>query len=106
MKKTRKMYQLFCDNCSYKKISDGTGDIKELVQVQTSPIPRGTPFLSPETKKTIVPPPLERAKQFKCPNCGYLIKAREIKEVKYETDRVDGSETSVEGQEIQGESTK
>lgn len=77
------IYQFFCDKCSYKRLTTGT-DIKDLIQVKTSDIPRGKPYIDKESKKVIVPPAIKRMKQFKCPNCGFTIKPKKIKEVKDE----------------------
>lgn len=70
-------YQFFCDNCGYKRITNGD-DIQDLVLVKQSSIPRGSPVVDPFTKKVVVPPSINRTKVFKCPSCGYLIKAKKI----------------------------
>lgn len=90
-----KQYQLYCDHCGYKRFSDGS-DAQDLIQVQTSDIPRGSPYLDPVTRKTIIPKPMKQLKKFKCPKCGYLIKPRVIQftEQKNETNNPDGSQTS------------
>lgn len=100
-----KTYQFFCDNCGYKRFSKGN-DIQDLNQVAQSSIPRGTPYYDPISKKTIVPPPIKRQKVFKCPTCGYTIKANKLKEIENEqTDRLDGREDGTKGPSIPGDFT-
>lgn len=72
-----KNYQLFCDNCNYKRFTDGT-DVQDLCEIPTSPIPRGSPYIDPITKKTLSPPHIKQIKKFKCPKCGYAIKPRTV----------------------------
>ena len=90
-----KLYQLFCDTCSYKRITDGT-DVADLVELSTSPVPGGVPYIDPYTSKVINPPPSPQKKKFKCPNCGFVIQARQIKKNEHtnETNFFNGSETS------------
>ena len=71
------LYQLFCELCAYKRLTDGT-DVGDLVEVRTSPIPRGAPTLDPEMNIS-VPPAIRQQKRFKCPNCGRVIKAKRLK---------------------------
>lgn len=97
-----KTYQFFCDNCGYKRFTKGD-DIQDLVQVKQTSIPRGSPQIDPFTKKVVIPPSINRPKTFKCPNCGFLIKAKkltitETTETKNEqTNRTDGRETGATG---------
>lgn len=102
-----KTYQFFCDNCGYKRFTKGD-DIQDLVQVKQSAVPRGAPFVDPFTKKVIVPPAMNRAKVFKCPSCGYVIKATKLTLVETpdeQTNRIDGREAGPTGQAIPGELT-
>lgn len=88
-----KMYQLFCDACSYKRITDGS-DVQDLKEIKTSPIPRGAPQIDPEAPKVTTPvfgapavvtgslrkqPDIKQKKRFKCPDCGRVITAYPIK---------------------------
>lgn len=50
-----KLYLLFCSHCSYKRTTDGT-DLANLREVKTCKSCGGS-------------------RQFKCPQCGYLIRA-------------------------------
>lgn len=89
-------YQFFCTNCGYKKLTKGD-DIQDLIQVKQSDLPRGSPYIDPITKKVIVPPSIIRTKNFKCPGCGYLIKATKLTPVENtneQADRTNGSESS------------
>lgn len=103
-----KTYQFFCDNCGYKRFTKGD-DIQDLVQVKQTSIPRGSPFIDPLTKKTTAPSAMSRPKSFKCPGCGYLIKAKKITFVENISDeqanRIDGCETGSSGQSLPGELT-
>lgn len=94
-------YQFFCDHCGYKRITNGD-DLQDLTKVEQSSIPRGTPTIDPQTKKIKIPNSITRIKTFKCPTCGYCIKAKKINLEKDNepTNRVDGSETGIERQEI------
>ena len=93
-----KHYQLFCDFCCYKRITDGT-DVHDLVPVKTSPIQQGIPYIDPLTKKTVMPPFKPQKLKFKCPKCGRVIMARQITFVEdiNEADNSTGRETSPEG---------
>lgn len=50
-----KLYLLFCSHCSYKRTTDGS-DLSNLREVKTCTTCGG-------------------ARQFKCPQCGYLMRA-------------------------------
>jgi predicted RNA-binding Zn-ribbon protein involved in translation (DUF1610 family) len=109
-----KTYQLYCDYCGYKRITDGS-DVQDLREIKTSPVPGGVPQLDPLAKKTvvvalhqpavessgqIVPKPSSQRKKFKCPKCGRVIMARQIQKTEHipnETDQFDGSETGSTG---------
>lgn len=92
-----KTYQFFCDKCSYKRFTNGN-DLQDLVEVKISDIPRGSPVLDPSTKKIVIPPSIKRKKIFKCPRCGFIIKAKQIKEENNEqANKSNGCENSPEG---------
>ncbi len=108
-----KTYQLFCDYCGYKRITDGS-DIGDLREIKQSPIPGGSPILDPLGKKevkvelhqpasntngTIAPKPVPQRKKFKCPKCGRVIMARQIQRTDHvsETSDIDRRETGFEG---------
>lgn len=100
-----KTYQFFCDHCGYKRFTKGD-DIQDLVQVKTAAIPRGSPFIDPVTKELVTPKPMQRAKQFKCPGCGYIIKATKLTLVETpdeQTNWADGSKTSPSRSTLPGE---
>ena len=114
-----KFYQFYCGNCGYKRFTKGD-DIQDLIEVKTSPIPRGSPQLDPLAKKTMTPaginqpaiiatgittpPSIKQCKKFKCPKCGFVIKAKQLKEQDYEqTNKPDGCESGSEGQSIPSE---
>ncbi len=106
-----KWYQLYCDYCGYKRITDGS-DIHDLREIITSPIPGGTPQLKPAEKKavtpilhapaevtngTIISKSIPQRKKFKCPKCGRVVMARQIQRTEHETDNLDGREASTQG---------
>jgi len=101
-----KQYQLYCDNCGYKRFSDGT-DIKDMVFVKTSDVPRGAPFIDPITKKTVTPPAMKQPKKLKCPQCGYSIKPRVIQftEQPNENNHFNGGKTGSQGSSLPGQFT-
>ena len=83
---------LYCEICNWKKISDGS-DIKEMIEIKTSPIPGGSPVLDPITKETIVPKNKKQTRRFKCPQCGRVVIPRKLRTEKLsEKDRFNGRE--------------
>lgn len=100
-------YQFFCGNCGYKRITKGD-DIQDLVQVKQSSVPRGSPYVDPFTKKVVIPSSINRVKTFKCPDCGYTIKAKKLTpedNSNEQTNRINGCENSSSGQTLPGELT-
>lgn len=95
MTKNRRFYQLFCEICNWKMITNGD-DIESLVEVQTSPVPGGIPKIDPNTKKIIESKSINQTRKFKCPQCGRLVMPKRLLPPKKESedeeeDRVDGS---------------
>jgi DNA-directed RNA polymerase subunit M/transcription elongation factor TFIIS len=74
MQDKEKKYILHCNKCPYKRITDGT-DLEDLIQVKTVDLQRGLPKLDPEGKTVIQQPPKKRTKIFRCPKCGFSLKA-------------------------------
>lgn len=108
-------YQFLCDNCSYKRITDGS-DIQDLKEIKTAPVPKGSPKIDPEFKPVnivtrlhgpsvsksniIVPDAYNQKKKFKCPKCGFAIRAKQIKmepQDEQSTNSPDGSKTGSQG---------
>jgi DNA-directed RNA polymerase subunit M/transcription elongation factor TFIIS len=101
MKKVN-LYQFFCDNCNYKRTSTGS-DIKDLIQLKLTDIPRGSPVVDKTINEKKIMSPIARTKIFKCPKCGHAIKPFKLKEEltdERKTNWIDGSETGFTGQEI------
>ena len=73
---SKKVYQLYCEICNWKKITDGS-DI-DLFQLKTADIPGGVPKLDPVEKKIVVPKSLKQRKKFRCPKCGRVVVPRKI----------------------------
>ena len=93
-------YNLYCEICNWKKVSDGS-DIKELTELQTSPIPGGPPTLDPVTEETIVPKSRKQSRKFRCPQCGRVIIPRKLRTEKLrEEDRFNGREGGSERPQI------
>jgi hypothetical protein len=80
----QKLYQLFCEMCSWKKLTDGT-DVN-LVEVITAPIPGGSPKKDPITNEIILPKSKNQPKKYKCPNCGRIIIPKKINNPQEELD--------------------
>lgn len=76
-----KNYLLFCEFCSYKRLTDGT-DAKDLTEVKTAPMMTSVPVLDTLTNKTIPAKFKSQKKRFKCPKCGRLIFPRKLDEPK------------------------
>jgi len=111
-----KQYQLYCDQCHYKRTTDGS-DLQDLYLIPSSPIQKEMPKLDPQAKSSLIVNRLHQPaismteikaatfinqkKKFKCPKCGFAIRAKQLKiEVKDEANRTDGRETGSEGQTI------
>lgn len=93
-----KRYQLYCEICNYKKITTGHEAVG-FVELSTSPIPGGIPFLDNESK-IVVPKSKSQPKKLKCPKCGRLIIPRklatpkDLEQKSNEKDRTDGGQAS------------
>jgi len=74
MNPDKKIYVLHCNKCNYKRFTDGT-DLDDLIVVKRSTIPRAIPKIDPMTGKAAVAPDLKRQKFYKCPKCGYTVRA-------------------------------
>jgi|GEM_PF-2790260 hypothetical protein len=81
------MYQLYCQICNWKKITDG-GDIKNLTEVKTSNIQREIPKFDKKEKKTILSKDKIRKKRFKCPNCGRVVFPKKIDDPQADIDAI------------------
>lgn len=71
------MYQLYCQICNWKKITDGEA-VRELTEVKTSPIQREIPKFDKKKKETILSKDKVRRKRFKCPKCGRVVFPKKI----------------------------
>lgn len=106
-----KCYQLYCDYCGYKRITDGS-DLHDLKEIITAPIPGGAPQPDPLGKKvtdvslhnpavttygTIKPKSTPQRKKFKCPKCGRVVMAKQIQRTEHEQDQPNASETGTQG---------
>ena len=74
------IYVLHCNKCNFKRFSNGN-DINDLLLVKQSSIPRNIPRLDPVKKKAFTAPEKSRTKMFKCPKCGYTVKAYKIQNI-------------------------
>ena len=71
------VYQLFCNNCCWKRINENL-NVKDLVEIKTTDVPKGIPHIDPVNGEMIVPKSLKRNKKYRCPNCGFAIIPRKI----------------------------
>lgn len=69
-------YKFFCSNCCYTTYSNGTNIA--LKEFRLNPLQKNLPKLD-ENFKLVESTYSQRIKMFKCPKCGFLIKAKEIK---------------------------
>lgn len=72
-----KTYQLFCHNCSWRRITDGS-DVEDLYELKLAPVPKGIPKIDKLTKKVILPDSKERIRKFRCPKCGQVVRPKRI----------------------------
>jgi DNA-directed RNA polymerase subunit RPC12/RpoP len=98
-----KTYLLHCQYCGYKRLTDGS-DVKDLIEVKTSPIMTSIPVLDPATGKTIAAKFKDQKKRFKCPKCGRIVFPKNLKGKWNEQDNDTGHQRGDEGPEIQGKS--
>lgn len=95
-----KTYQLYCEICGFKRITDGS-DCTDLVEIKQGTVPRGIPFYDVEKKTIVTPEPMPKKKKFKCPKCGRVVMARKLNE--QQNNQPDGCEASSEGQPVPGQ---
>ncbi len=79
-----KTYQFYCDHCGFKKITKGGEDVKSLYEYKRSSIQKEIPHLDPTTKKAVTTDFMKRKRTFRCPDCGRMISARQIKLIEIE----------------------
>jgi hypothetical protein len=72
-----KQYLVYCEPCSYKRITDGSDD-EDLVKVLRSDVPGGAPQLDPHTKETVTKKSSKQPPMVKCPKCGRGIRVRKL----------------------------
>jgi hypothetical protein len=90
-----KQYLIFCQICNYKEITDGCTN--KFQEIKTSSLQKNISIIDPLTKKPTKIEFKEMPKKIKCPKCGRGVVVRRMKN---EENRVDGSKTSNEGQQI------
>lgn len=69
-----KIYQLYCEVCNWKRITDGNDN--DLYEYKTSNVPAGIPKFDPVTKKIIESKPIKAKRKFRCPQCGRVVMAK------------------------------
>jgi predicted RNA-binding Zn-ribbon protein involved in translation (DUF1610 family) len=67
-----KIYQLFCNNCGWKRIGEPP-DAKDLFEIKSTDIPKGIPHIDPVNGDMITPKSIKRNKKYRCPKCGFSI---------------------------------
>jgi len=82
----KKFYQLYCEICNWKLITDGI-DVDKLHEIKTAPIPQGAPKIDPIEKKVVVSKPIKQKRKFRCPSCGRVVTPKPIKNPQETIDR-------------------
>ena len=114
-----KVYQLYCEICNWKSVTDGTEVEDKLYEYSTSPIPGGAPYVDPVDKKTVEKKSQKQPRKFRCPKCGRVVIPRQIdnpqedvdlkNELKnrktHEEDWAIGRKERSQGSEVSGEAT-
>ena len=72
-----KTYQLYCDMCHWKRITDGS-NIKDLKEIKNSALQKTLPTLDKETQKLNPGKTIKQPKKFRCPQCGRHVLPRQI----------------------------
>lgn len=81
---TPKTYQLFCEYCNYRKITDGTNI--NLVEYKTADIQVKIPNIDSESGKMTEGTFRALPKRFKCPQCGRLIRPKIVENLQAKID--------------------
>lgn len=74
MSSEKPKYMLFCQQCKYKRFTDGD-DLNDLVKIKNTPFQAGSVKYDPKTRTQYNPPLLQRTKLFRCPKCGFAMRA-------------------------------
>ena len=72
-----KTYQLYCDMCHWKRITDGS-NVRDLKEIKLSNLQKNIPKLDKETRHLAPGEILKQPKRFRCPKCGRQIIPRQI----------------------------
>lgn len=67
-------YVLLCSKCSFKRFSNGN-DVGDLVLIRQSKFQSKVPKYDYREKKTVNHPEKNRMRMYKCPKCGFTLKA-------------------------------
>ncbi len=78
MNQKSKAKMIFCEPCSFKMILDGDDMPDNLVEIKTSPIPGGIPFIDAKSGKTKTKSNTKQSPKFKCPKCGRGVVVKEL----------------------------
>ena len=70
-----KLYQLYCEICHWRKITDGS-DVNQMHEIPTTPLMTALPKI--EEGKPAVAKFQKRPKRFRCEQCGRVVSARVI----------------------------
>lgn len=74
-------YRLYCNHCGFNRVVDQPEQIEDLLEVKRSSIQNRLPFYDHEKNQKIESSIQKQPKQFKCPNCGYLVKPFKLKNI-------------------------
>ncbi|RDJ35455.1 MAG: hypothetical protein DWQ19_11610 [Crenarchaeota archaeon] len=78
MTENYKTFQLFCEHCNWKKITNDGNDLKQLHEIKRSPIQVKIPTYDVVNQKTVDSKFREQKRKFRCPNCGYSMSLKII----------------------------
>ena len=81
------VFQLYCDNCHWKLITNGD-DLKSLYEVKSSKLQSSIPKYDPIAKKTIESTFANQRRKFRCPGCGHLVLLKMIPDTQKTQDAI------------------
>lgn len=97
-----KKLQLFCEQCHWKRISDGS-DLGDLYEYPLSNVPGGAPKLD-ANYKTVLSKDIKQKRKFRCPQCGRGVTGKIIPDVqKNLNDKLETQKTTEERQKIEND---
>ena len=78
-----KLYQLYCEICHWRKITDGS-DVNQMHEIPTTPLMITLPKI--EEGKPAAAKFQKRPKRFRCEQCGRVVSPRVIEDPQFKLD--------------------